>query len=327
MRQPNDSESIAFEDPETARELFGPLDAWLRALSSASGAAIDSRGATLTVTHPDPGLRSRLLLLLTEGYRTLRGGGAVSGDDLLRAFETGDPAPAVGLPKAEHTTFVTPRRSIGARNRAQAEYMPLLRQSEMVFATGPAGTGKTYLAVAMAVSMLQNKSVKKIILTRPAVEAGEKLGFLPGDMTEKIDPYLRPLYDALEDMLGHAALAARMESGLIEVAPLAFMRGRTLSDAFLILDEAQNTTGEQMKMFLTRLGFGSRAVITGDVTQIDLPRAEGGENRSGLVKAIRVLSGVPGIAFHSFSPKDVVRHPLVGRIVDAYERHEKEAMK
>ena len=195
----------------------------------------------------------------------------------------------------------------------------------------PAGTGKTYLAVAMALSMLASRRVKRIVLTRPAVEAGEKLGFLPGDMEEKVNPYLRPLYDALSDMLGPSALAARQESGIIEVAPLAFMRGRTLNDAFLILDEAQNTTREQMKMFLTRLGFGSRAVITGDITQIDLPPVhrsmlrngeKEGETRSGLVHALTVLRGVRGIAFHHFGNADVVRHPLVGRIVDAYDRNE-----
>lgn len=210
--------------------------------------------------------------------------------------------------------------------------MELLRRNELVFATGPAGTGKTYLAVAMAVSMLAAKRVKKIVLTRPAVEAGEKLGFLPGDMEDKVNPYLRPLYDALNDMLGPQGFSQKQEAGAIEVAPLAFMRGRTLNDAFLILDEAQNTTREQMKMFLTRMGFGSRAVITGDVTQIDLPpvnRAflrEGeneGETRSGLVHALRVLEGVRGVAVHHFRNSDVVRHPLVGRIVEAYELYEK----
>jgi phosphate starvation-inducible PhoH-like protein len=210
--------------------------------------------------------------------------------------------------------------------------MELLRRNELVFATGPAGTGKTYLAVAMAISMLAAKRVKRIILTRPAVEAGEKLGFLPGDMEDKVNPYLRPLYDALSDMLGPQGFAQKQEQGVIEVAPLAFMRGRTLNDAFLILDEAQNTTREQMKMFLTRMGFGSRAVITGDVTQIDLPpihRAflkEGeseGETRSGLVHALQVLRDVRGVAIHHFHSSDVVRHPLVGRIVEAYDAYEK----
>ena len=186
---------------------------------------------------------------------------------------------------------------------------------------GPAGTGKTYLAVAMALSMFAQHQVKRIVLTRPAVEAGEKLGFLPGDLTEKVNPYLRPLYDALNDMLPAARVASMMEAGAIEVAPLAFMRGRTLNDAFIILDEAQNTTQEQMKMFLTRMGFGSRMVITGDVTQIDLPQFPGGFNhaQSGLVQALKILRGVPGIAFHRFSKGDVVRHPLVGAIVHAYD--------
>mgnify|MGYP000467722829 CR=1 FL=1 len=186
----------------------------------------------------------------------------------------------------------------------------------MVFSVGPAGTGKTYLAVAMAVHMLNARRVRRIILTRPAVEAGEKLGFLPGDLAEKVNPYLRPLHDALLDMLGPQKMASLQETGIIEVAPLAFMRGRTLNDAFIILDEAQNTTREQMKMFLTRLGFGSRAAITGDITQIDLPaQGEDSASRSGLVHALHVLKGVKGVAFRHFTSADVVRHPLVGRIV------------
>ena len=215
----------------------------------------------------------------------------------------------------------TPRKTVTARNVAQKAYLDALRRCAMVFAVGPAGTGKTYLAVAMALSMFAQHQVKRIVLTRPAVEAGEKLGFLPGDLTEKVNPYLRPLYDALNDMLPAARVASMMEAGAIEVAPLAFMRGRTLNDAFIILDEAQNTTQEQMKMFLTRMGFGSRMVITGDVTQIDLPQFPGGFNhaQSGLVQALKILRGVPGIAFHRFSKGDFVRHPLVGAIVHAYD--------
>ena len=190
---------------------------------------------------------------------------------------------------------------------------------------GPAGTGKTYLAVAMALSLFAQHQVKRIILTRPAVEAGERLGFLPGDLAEKVNPYLRPLYDALHDMLPQAKVSSMLENGSIEIAPLAFMRGRTLNDAFVILDEAQNTTQEQMKMFLTRMGFGSRMVVTGDVTQIDLPMLPGnGGQRSGLVQALRVLAKVPGIAVHTFNKSDVVRHPLVGTIVEAYDRAQEE---
>ncbi len=214
----------------------------------------------------------------------------------------------------------SPKKTVKARNLAQQNYVNALKHHEMVFATGPAGTGKTYLAVAFALFMLHERRVRRIILTRPAVEAGEKLGFLPGDLAEKVNPYLRPLYDALHDMLGPQKMQSMQETGVIEVAPLAFMRGRTLNDAFIILDEAQNTTREQMKMFLTRLGFGSRAVITGDITQIDLPeREEKGPGRSGLVHALSVLHGIQGIHSCHFQAADVVRHPLVGRIVHAYD--------
>jgi len=202
------------------------------------------------------------------------------------------------------------------RTATQREYLAAIRRHDLVFGIGPAGTGKTYLAVAMGVGLLLERRVKRLILTRPAVEAGEKLGFLPGDMVEKVNPYLRPLYDALNDMLDFRKVREMLDTGVIEVAPLAFMRGRTLNDALIILDEAQNTTPEQMKMFLTRLGLSSKAVVTGDVTQIDLPP----RSMSGLIEARRVLQNVRGIAFVSFSDADVIRHPLVGRIVQAYER-------
>jgi phosphate starvation-inducible PhoH-like protein len=198
----------------------------------------------------------------------------------------------------------------------------LLRNTDMVFAVGPAGTGKTYLAVAAALSQLLAKRVRRLILTRPAVEAGERLGFLPGDLADKVNPYLRPLYDALYDMLDAEKVAEMMETGVIEIAPLAFMRGRTLNDAFIILDEAQNTTPEQMKMFVTRLGFNSRAAVTGDVTQIDLPAAPDGTKRSGLVEALQVLGQVEGIRILHFHKEDVIRHPLVGRIVQAYDDYQ-----
>ncbi|MBO4368707.1 MAG: PhoH family protein [Desulfovibrio sp.] len=214
----------------------------------------------------------------------------------------------------------TPKKIVTARNTSQQTYIELLRSHEIVFALGPAGTGKTYLAVAHAVQLLQQHSIKKLILTRPAVEAGEKLGFLPGDLIEKINPYLRPLYDALYDMLPQAKVAALCELGSIEIAPLAFMRGRTLNDSCIILDEAQNTTREQMKMFLTRMGFGSKMIITGDTTQIDLPQdAKGEQKQSGLVHATTILHDIRGIAFHTFKKEDVVRHQLVGEIVNAYD--------
>ena len=199
----------------------------------------------------------------------------------------------------------------------QKRYVDAIRQNTVTFGIGPAGTGKTYLAIALAVAALSEHEVARIILTRPAVEAGERLGFLPGDLQAKVDPYLRPLFDALHDMLDADRLASHMEKGMIEVAPLAFMRGRTLNDSFIILDEAQNTSPEQMQMFLTRLGFGSKVVVTGDITQIDLPRGQ----RSGLVNVTRVLQGVPDIAFINFDHADVVRHKLVQRIVNAYQQH------
>jgi phosphate starvation-inducible PhoH-like protein len=208
------------------------------------------------------------------------------------------------------------RRVIRAKNIAQRRYVDLIRKHDVTIAIGPAGTGKTYLAMAMAVAALHSKEVSRIILTRPAVEAGERLGFLPGDLSEKVDPYMRPLYDALRDMMDMEKATRLIERGTIEVAPLAFMRGRTLNDSFVILDEAQNTTGEQMKMFLTRMGDGSQAVITGDITQIDLPS----ETESGLVEAVRVLRSVRGIGFMRFEPADVVRHPLVQSIIQAYDR-------
>lgn len=210
--------------------------------------------------------------------------------------------------------FRTKRGSIGGRTPRQNGYIRALLNHDVVFGLGPAGTGKTYLAVAAAVDAMEKHQIERIVLVRPAVEAGEKLGFLPGDLAQKVDPYLRPLYDALNDMLGGERVAKLMERGVIEIAPLAFMRGRTLNDAFIILDEAQNTTVEQMKMFLTRLGFGSTAVITGDATQIDLPKG----TMSGLKHAARILEGVDGISFTRFAAQDVVRHPLVQRIVEAY---------
>ena len=203
----------------------------------------------------------------------------------------------------------------------QRAYVDAIRKHDLVFGIGPAGTGKTYLGVAMAVQALMQKQVNRIVLARPAVEAGEKLGFLPGDLQEKVDPYLRPLYDALFDLVDYERVTRLLDKQVIEIAPLAFMRGRTLSDAFVILDEAQNTTSEQMKMFLTRIGFGSKAVITGDVTQIDLPTGK----RSGLVEAERVLAGIEGIEFVYFSDRDVVRHKLVQMIIKAYETHTKKS--
>jgi len=220
-------------------------------------------------------------------------------------------------------TIKTKRGVVKPRNANQSGYVQNVLTNDISFGIGPAGTGKTYLAVACAVDALERQEVRRILLTRPAVEAGEKLGFLPGDLSQKVDPYLRPLYDALFEMLGFEKVEKLIERSVIEIAPLAYMRGRTLNDAFIILDESQNTTVEQMKMFLTRIGFNSRAVITGDITQVDLPRGQ----KSGLRHAIEVLQNIPGISFNFFQSKDVVRHPVVARIVEAYDEHEQKMAK
>ena len=217
----------------------------------------------------------------------------------------------------ESPSLMTRKTELHGRTPRQIEYLKYIQEHDITFGTGPAGTGKTYLAVASAVDAIERELVQRIVLTRPAVEAGERLGFLPGDLSQKVDPYLRPLYDALYDLMGFDKVGKLFERGAIEIAPLAYMRGRTLNHAFIILDEAQNTTPEQMKMFLTRIGIGAKAVVTGDVTQIDLPRGQ----KSGLVEARRILADVRGLAFTDFDASDVVRHPLVARIVDAYERH------
>lgn len=320
-------ETLSFDNPALANELFGVQNATIDFLAKKTGAEIVTKGGTLAVSAQDPQLRERILRLFTEFYGLLRSGHEVTLNDMEQGLEILEKEPNADLGHIflEDASLTLSKKRITARNAAQRGYLETLRHKELVFAVGPAGTGKTYLAVAMAIHMLDSKRVRRIVLTRPAVEAGEKLGFLPGDLTEKVNPYLRPLYDALLDMLGAQKMLALQESGIIEVAPLAFMRGRTLNDAFIILDEAQNTTREQMKMFLTRLGFGSRAVVTGDVTQIDLPPLKeysSPADRSGLVHALKVLEKVEGVAFRYFSAADVVRHPLVGRIVAAYDQHE-----
>lgn len=321
------TETLSFDDPALANVLFGPQNATVNFLAEQTGADLATRGSTLYITTLDPILRERLVRLFTECYGLIRSGCELRASDLEQALILLEQQPEVDLQQVfEDAALILPKKRLTARNAAQRSYLDNLRQHELVFAVGPAGTGKTWLAVAMAVSMLESRRVRRIVLTRPAVEAGERLGFLPGDLHEKVDPYLRPLYDALHDMLGAHKVAAFQESGLIEVAPLAFMRGRTLNDAFIILDEAQNTTREQMKMFLTRIGFGSRTVVTGDITQIDLPAISETSSptaRSGLVHALKVLANVSGIAFQYFSSTDVVRHPLVGRIVTAYAQYDK----
>lgn len=319
------AELVEFDDPMVANQLFGPNNAHLHLLASASGAHIASRGAKVLVDTPDLRVRQALCNVFLQLYGLFKSGVNVTQEDIARAYEMVRSDPGVVLSEVyRDAVFIhTPRKTVTARNVAQKAYLDALRRCAMVFAVGPAGTGKTYLAVAMALSMFAQHQVKRIVLTRPAVEAGEKLGFLPGDLTEKVNPYLRPLYDALNDMLPAARVASMMEAGAIEVAPLAFMRGRTLNDAFIILDEAQNTTQEQMKMFLTRMGFRSKIVITGDVTQIDLIR----QKDSGLLNARRLLEGIEGIAFAELTALDVVRHPIVQKIIERYEAAEQEDLR
>lgn len=321
------SEFVSFEEPAIANVLFGVHNVHLQLLQQASGAELSNRGASLTIKAESPQVCQRLCNLFVQLYTLLKQGAALSQQDMVRAYRMleADPGLKIAQVYRDAVFVTTPNKTVTARNLAQKSYLEMLQKHEMVFAVGPAGTGKTYLAVAMALSLLQQHRVKRIILTRPAVEAGERLGFLPGDLAEKVNPYLRPLYDALYDMMPQVKVAGMMETGIIEIAPLAFMRGRTLNDAFIILDEAQNTTHEQMKMFLTRMGFGSRVVITGDISQIDLPVQGNADprSRSGLVHALQLLRTVPAIGFNLFSKEDVVRHPLVGAIVSAYDRTEK----
>ncbi len=312
---------LSFDDTHLANQLFGSQNANLSALAEHAGVQIASRGNTVTIKG-DPEAISCMANTLTQLYGLLKSNTVLAPNDFVQAYTMIEQEPKVDLKKIfkDNIFVASPRKTITPKTLSQRGYLQALRDSDMIFAVGPAGTGKTYLAVAMALSLLTSKKVKRLILTRPAVEAGEKLGFLPGDMAQKVNPYLRPLYDALHDMLDFDKVAEMLENGSIEIAPLAFMRGRTLNDAFIILDEAQNTTVEQMKMFVTRLGFGSRAVITGDITQIDLP-PQNGKINSGLVHALKVLNKVEGVAITHFRKEDVVRHALVGRIVDAYEQH------
>jgi phosphate starvation-inducible protein PhoH and related proteins len=305
--------------PEDGMEaLVGPLDENLRNIESLFGVTIRTHGSQVIVDGA-PDDTSRAQRVLAQLADMLREGHKITGADVKTAARlvAGDQTIAVKPYISKDAALQSGKKQIVAKSVNQKRYLDAIDQHDIVFGIGPAGTGKTYLAMAQAVVALLAKRVSRIILARPAVEAGEKLGFLPGDLQEKVNPYLRPLYDALYDMLDTERVERLIERGTIEIAPIAFMRGRTLNDAFVILDEAQNTTSEQMKMFLTRLGFGSKAVITGDITQIDLPTGK----ISGLVEAIRVVDKVEGISLVYFDERDVVRHPLVQRIVRAYEAY------
>ena len=301
-----------------AAELYGEGDRTLRILEQELGVDVHARGNEVRLVGSAPAVATARKVL-EQLYACLRGGQSLSVRDVREAIRMVSAVPDVDLREVTEDLLasVGSRRKLRAKNLAQHEYVELIRKHDVVVSVGPAGTGKTYLAMAMAVASLNRHEVSRIVLTRPAVEAGERLGFLPGDLAEKVNPYMRPLYDALHDMMDFDRAGRLMERDVIEVAPLAFMRGRTLNDSFIILDEAQNTTPEQMKMFLTRLGYNSKAVITGDLTQTDLAQ----DARSGLVEALEVLEGIEGIAFQRFDERDVVRHPLVQSIIRAYERY------
>jgi len=309
--------SLEPADNRRLASLCGPFDEHLRQVERRLGVEINRQGHTLRVLGDAAAVRaaSRALSALYQATREPEP--LTPARVHLYLQESGLDEGGAGA--AEPAVVQTRRGAVRARGPNQTRYLESIRGHDVNFGVGPAGTGKTYLAVASAVEALDSERVRRLVLVRPAVEAGERLGFLPGDMAQKVDPYLRPLYDALYEMLGFERVARLLERGVIEVAPLAFMRGRSLNEAFVILDEAQNTTVEQMKMFLTRIGFGSTAVVTGDVTQIDLARGQ----RSGLRHVIEVLRGIDGISFTFFSSRDVVRHPLVARILDAYEAHER----
>ncbi|WP_376100143.1 PhoH family protein [Roseomonas sp. CCTCC AB2023176] len=298
--------------------LLGEHDRHLARIEQRLGVRLTARGNRVTIFGPAEGA-SLAEAVLKGLWKRLERGESTGAAEVEAALRMADgPAEDPRLPLADLPAIRTRKGAIAARSRTQATYMDMLQRHEMVFGVGPAGTGKTYLAVAQGVALLQAGRVDRIVLSRPAVEAGERLGFLPGDMKEKVDPYLRPLYDALHDMMPAEQVTRRLTSGEIEIAPLAFMRGRTLAHCYAILDEAQNTTPAQMKMFLTRMGEGTRMVITGDPSQVDLPSGQ----TSGLVEALSVLDGVEGIGVTRFAETDVVRHPLVGRIVQAYGRAE-----
>jgi phosphate starvation-inducible PhoH-like protein len=309
-------------DNTALASLVGPMDANVRQIEVITETTISRRNQTFRIAGPLTAAREAMHALQALAQKASQAGDDLTSDD-VQLFFVGENAKKQDGDSVANAVLHTKRRELQGRTPRQNDYIKAILDHDIAFGIGPAGTGKTYLAVAAAVDAYERDRIERIILTRPAVEAGERLGFLPGDLSQKVDPYLRPLYDALFDLLGFDKTQRLLERQTIEIAPLAYMRGRTLNNAFVILDEAQNTTPEQMKMFLTRIGFGSKAVITGDVTQIDLPRGV----RSGLVEAQHVLAGVRGIAMTYFTAADVVRHPLVARIVQAYAKADEERAK
>jgi phosphate starvation-inducible PhoH-like protein len=315
--------NVQLENPTEAINLFGNSDSNLKIIEQELDVSVITRGESVSLSGEEEKV-SLASQILDRLIFVIRKGINISGRDVLYAIQMAKKGTLDYFEQLyeEEIAKNVKGKAIRIKTLGQRNYVHSIRKNDLVFGIGPAGTGKTYLAVVMAVSALKNGHVNKIILTRPAVEAGESLGFLPGDLKEKVDPYLRPLYDALHDILGAEHTQRLIERGTIEIAPLAYMRGRTLDDAFVILDEAQNTTHAQMKMFLTRLGFGSKMVITGDQTQVDLPRGV----KSGLIVAEEVLKDINGISFIFLEQSDVVRHPLVGRIIHAYEKSKEKAV-
>jgi phosphate starvation-inducible PhoH-like protein len=311
--------SLIIDNEHSLPSLYGDLDKNLRLIENTYGVTVNARGNRIQIEGEEKSVAG-VESLIRQVADMLAKGVITRKDDVYDAIHAYSSEPGAVLEDIFHQTIPVSgrKRPVAPKNETQRRYVEAIRQFDIVFGIGPAGTGKTYLAMATAVSALLRREVSRIILVRPAVEAGEKLGFLPGDLYEKINPYLRPLYDALYDMIETEKANKLVERGDIEIAPLAFMRGRTLNDSFIILDEAQNTTSEQMKMFLTRLGFNSKTVITGDITQVDLPSGRG----SGLIEVQKIIESIEGIKFIYFTNRDVVRHKLVQQIIKAYERHE-----